>query len=514
MEDAIDDVLTDHPDNGDVLSAVVLDANAKKIVAVRQNGDNVEIVGDGLKPAQSGLGDKAPPHIPNPARRRDPCRTHAQGCLGNHPVARSGRCFRCSGPAQRAVKAWWVASISRRTSSTTSRRHGANRGRAKPFIYSSALEKGFTPATVINDGPLFFEAGATGARHGNRRTSTASSKGPCHCTWHWPSQKTLSPSACCKLWDRNTPNPGSGSLRSGQTPSLSDHGPGRRLGHTNADGHGLFGIRQRWLPGQPVAGHQGLDHRGKTITEITPPVLAEEQRAIPERNAFVMDSLLQEVARSGTAARAQATLKRPDLYGKTGTTNDSMDAWFAGFQPLAAITWVGYDTPRNLGDRETGGGLSLPIWISFMESALKGVSVAKFLYPPASSMSAEESGSTMNTHAMLAYQPGAGQQSEWSRHGRGRRCYATCCTSQRGAEQDPGFVPQLSTAAASCPGERKALFQASKRRGCPAWALASLVRQAKTRLHPWCRATALPRSGNGSHRIWLRAISHATASAD
>jgi penicillin-binding protein 1A len=91
-----------------------------------------------------------------------------------------------------------------------------------------------------------------------------------------------------------------------------------------------------------------------------------------------MESLLQEVTRSGTAAKAQATLKRPDLYGKTGTTNDSMDAWFAGFQPsLTAVSWIGYDTPRKLGDRETGGGLSLPIWISFMEHALKNVPVTE-----------------------------------------------------------------------------------------------------------------------------------------
>jgi penicillin-binding protein 1A len=104
--------------------------------------------------------------------------------------------------------------------------------------------------------------------------------------------------------------------------------------------------------------------------------LDESQRAIEPRNAFMMESLLQEVTRSGTAAKAQATLKRPDLYGKTGTTNDSMDAWFAGFQPtLTAVTWIGYDTPRKLGDRETGGGLSLPVWISFMETALKSVPV-------------------------------------------------------------------------------------------------------------------------------------------
>ena len=118
------------------------------------------------------------------------------------------------------------------------------------------------------------------------------------------------------------------------------------------------------------------EQKGKVLAETKPPVLDESLRAIDARNAFMMESLLQTVTRSGTAASAQATLKRPDLYGKTGTTNDSMDAWFAGFQPtLTAVTWIGYDTPHKLGDRETGGGLSLPVWIRFMEHALKNVPV-------------------------------------------------------------------------------------------------------------------------------------------
>ena len=118
------------------------------------------------------------------------------------------------------------------------------------------------------------------------------------------------------------------------------------------------------------------EQKGKVLVETKAPVLNDSARAIDARNAFIMESLLQEVTRSGTAASAQARLKRPDLYGKTGTTNDSMDAWFAGFQPtLAAVTWIGYDTPRKLGDRETGGGLSLPVWIRFMEYALKNVPV-------------------------------------------------------------------------------------------------------------------------------------------
>jgi aldehyde dehydrogenase len=86
-----------------------------------------------------------------------------------------------------------------------------------------------------------------------------------------------------------------------------------------------------------------------------------------------MDSLLKDVVRKGTATRALA-LKRNDLAGKTGTTNDSFDAWFAGYQPsIAAVTWVGFDQPAKLGDRETGGGLALPIWVSYMGKALKGV---------------------------------------------------------------------------------------------------------------------------------------------
>jgi penicillin-binding protein 1A len=118
------------------------------------------------------------------------------------------------------------------------------------------------------------------------------------------------------------------------------------------------------------------DAKGKLLLETKAPGLDDGMRTLDARNAFVMDTLLQEVARSGTAARAQQVLKRPDIYGKTGTTNDSMDAWFAGFQPtLAAVVWIGYDTPKKLGDKETGGGLSLPVWIEFMQHALRGVPV-------------------------------------------------------------------------------------------------------------------------------------------
>jgi penicillin-binding protein 1A len=115
------------------------------------------------------------------------------------------------------------------------------------------------------------------------------------------------------------------------------------------------------------------DAKGRVLQASPRPVPDESQRTLDARNAFVMTDLLGEVTRAGTAAKAQATLKRSDIYGKTGTTNDSMDAWFAGWHPsVVAVVWIGYDNPKKLGDRETGGGLSLPVWIEYMGFALKG----------------------------------------------------------------------------------------------------------------------------------------------
>jgi penicillin-binding protein 1A len=118
------------------------------------------------------------------------------------------------------------------------------------------------------------------------------------------------------------------------------------------------------------------DSQGHVLLQTDAPTLDDSMRTVDARNAFVMTSMLQEVTRSGTAARAQASLKRTDIYGKTGTTNDSMDAWFAGWHPsVVAVVWIGYDNPKKLGDRETGGGLALPVWIEYMTQVLKGLPV-------------------------------------------------------------------------------------------------------------------------------------------
>ena len=97
-----------------------------------------------------------------------------------------------------------------------------------------------------------------------------------------------------------------------------------------------------------------IDSKGRNIKLQAGLINEETPRIIDPRNAFIMYDLLKEVIKNGTARKAK-TLKRPDIAGKTGTTNDLMDAWFAGFNSdIVTVTWMGYDKPKSLGKKETG----------------------------------------------------------------------------------------------------------------------------------------------------------------
>jgi penicillin-binding protein 1A len=377
--EAVDDVLDEHPDNGDVMSAVVLEADAKRIRAMRQGGELLEITGDGLKPAQSGLSDKAQPNI---KIRRGAIIRVAKTQKGAWEITQLPEvegAFVSVDPRDGSIKAlvggFDFAKNKFNHVTQAWRQPGSS---FKPFIYSAALEKGFTPSTVINDAPLFFDAGVTGGQPWEPKNYDGTFEGPM--TLRRGLAKSKNMISIQILRSIGTQYAQEWISHFGFDPEKHPPyltmalGAGSVTPMQMAVGYSVFangGFRVNpWLVSRVV------EQRGKMLIESKTPVLSESQRAIDARNAFLMTSLLQEVTRSGTAARAQATLKRPDVYGKTGTTNDSMDAWFAGYQPtLTAVTWIGYDTPRKLGDRETGGGLSLPVWISYMETALKNVPV-------------------------------------------------------------------------------------------------------------------------------------------
>ena len=381
LEDAIDEALDDHPDNGDVMAAVVLQADSKRIKAQRQNGEVLEITGDGLKPAQSGLSDKAPPNI---KLRKGAVIRVAKTSKGGWEVTQLPEvegAFIAMDPRDGSIRAlvggFDFAKNKFNHVTQAWRQPGSS---FKPFIYSAALEKGFGPATVVNDAPLFFDAGVTGGQPWEPKNYDGTFEGPM--TLRKGLAKSKNMISIRVLNSIGAPYAQEWVTRFGfeaeKHPAYLTMalGAGAVTPLQMASAYSVFangGYRVNpWIISKVS------EQRGKVLVETKPPALANTERAIDERNAFMMSSLLQEITRSGTAARAQATLKRPDLYGKTGTTNDSMDAWFAGYQPtITAVTWIGYDTPRKLGDRETGGGLSLPVWISFMETALKGVPVSE-----------------------------------------------------------------------------------------------------------------------------------------
>ena len=385
MEDAIDEVLDDHPDNGDVMSAVVLEASPKKIVAIRQNAEQLEITGDGLKPAQSGLSDKAGPNI---KIKRGAVIRVVQTPKGTWEITQLPEvegAFVAINPQDGSVRAlvggFDFAKNKFNHVIQAWRQPGSS---FKPFIYSAALEKGFTPATVINDAPLFFDAGVTGGQPWEPKNYDGTFEGPM--TLRKGLAKSKNMVSIRILQAVGTRNSQEWVTKFGfdedKHPAYLTMalGAGSVTPMQMATGYSVFangGMRV-----QPHMITRVTDHKGKILVDSPPQRVNEANRAISPRNAFVMTSLLQEVTRSGTAAKARVALKRDDIYGKTGTTNDSMDAWFAGYhRNLAAVVWIGYDTPRKLGDRETGGGLSLPVWISFMESALKNMPIMDAIAP-------------------------------------------------------------------------------------------------------------------------------------
>jgi penicillin-binding protein 1A len=385
VEEAVDDALEDHPDNGDVMSAVVLDANAKKITAMRR-GETIEIVGDGLNPARSGLADKAAPNIR--IRRGAIIRVvkTAKGLWEITQLPEVEGAFVALDPRNGALRAMVGGFDYGKNKFNHVTQAWRQPGSSfKPFVYSASLEKGFTGATVINDSALFFSSGVTGGQAWEPKNYDGKFDGPMSLRTGLAKSKNM---VSIRIINAIGPKFAQEwvtrfGFEEEKHPAYLTMalGAGSVTPMQMATAYSVFangGYRVN-----PWVITRISEQKGRVLLEVKPPVTDENMRAIDERNAFVMSTLLQEITRSGTAAKAQGTLKRPDLYGKTGTTNDSMDAWFAGFQPtLTAVTWIGYDTPRKMGSNETGGGLSLPVWISFMEHALKNVPVSE-IAPPA-----------------------------------------------------------------------------------------------------------------------------------
>jgi penicillin-binding protein 1A len=245
----------------------------------------------------------------------------------------------------------------------------------KPFIYSASLEKGFMPSTLINDAPLVADPAQNGGNEWEPKNFDGKFEGPMRLRQGLAKSKNL---VSIRILQAITPQYARSYVtRFGFEPERTPPFLTMALGAGSTTAWQMVGAYGVFANGgykvSPYLIVKVTDASGKVLMEVQPKVAGDEaNRVLSPRNAFVMDSLLRDVTRVGTAARA-ATLKRADLAGKTGTTNDSHDAWFAGYGGgLVAVGWMGFDQPRPLGERETGGGLALPIWMGYMNQTLKG----------------------------------------------------------------------------------------------------------------------------------------------
>ncbi len=379
LDSRVAEALADHPDNDDLKAAVVLQAAPRKVVAMLQSGDTITVTGDGLRPVTSGLSPKAGPKTQ--IRPGAVVRT-IKGPKGDWALTQLPEVEGASvvmdpkTGAIRALVGGFDYNKSKFNHVTQAWRQPGSS--FKPFIYSAALERGFTANTIVNDAPLFFDATETGSQPWEPKNYDGKFEGPMPLKTALAKSKNMVSIRILRSIGPAYAQEWAG--RFGFEPERHPAyltmalGAGSVTPLQMADAYAVFangGYRVA-----PMLIQRITDNKGRLLREAKAPPLDESMRTLDARNAFVMNTLLQEVARSGTAARAYQVFKRTDIAGKTGTTNDSMDAWFCGFTPgVVGVVWIGYDQPRKLGDRETGGGLALPVWIDTMQVALKGMPV-------------------------------------------------------------------------------------------------------------------------------------------
>ena len=386
-EQRIEDALVEAIESPNLLPAVVLEVAPGSVRVVVEGGGTLDIKSDGLKFVAPSLSPKAQPNrkiVPGAVVRLS--RTD-KGVWEISQLPQVEAAFVAASSKDGAVRALvggFDFNLNKFNHVTQAWRQPGSS--FKPFIYSASLEKGFMPSTLINDAPISIDPASTGGQLWEPKNYDGKFEGPMRLRQGLAKSKNLV------------------SIR-----ILQAIGPGfaqewvTRFGF-EADRHPAFltmalgaGSVTPWqmLSAYGVFANGGYhvnpyliskitDSNGKVLMESKPRVAGEEaNRVLDARNAFLMDSLMRDVTRYGTAARASVALKRTDIAGKTGTTNDSHDAWFAGYGgDLVAVSWFGFDQPRPLGERETGGGLALPIWISYMAKALSGVPEAVRPMPP------------------------------------------------------------------------------------------------------------------------------------
>ena len=376
VEEAIEEALAERETLGDMVAAVVTDASPKSVKAMMRRGEEVTITGDGLRFAARALSERNPDRA---LRRGSLIRLQAgeKGAWSIVQLPRVEAALVALDPANGAILSLaggFDFNGNKFNHATQAWRQPGSS--FKPFIYSAALEKGFTPATVLNDAPFVIEAAKTGGQLWEPKNYDAKYEGPMRLRTALAKSKNM---VSIRLLQAIGPHYAQDYIqRFGFDPKMHPAyltmalGAGSATPLQMASAYAVFangGFRVKpWFIARVE------DNRGQTLYAAKPETAGvDAERVLDERNAFLMTTLMRDVVRYGTAARAMS-LGRHDLAGKTGTTNDHIDAWFSGYMgSLVAVSWIGFDTPANLGPNETGGQAALPIWMAYAGRVLKNV---------------------------------------------------------------------------------------------------------------------------------------------
>jgi penicillin-binding protein 1A len=376
VDEAVEDALQDREILGEMVPAVVLEASGKEVKAAMRRGESVTIGGDGLKFVSRALADRNPDR----AIRRGSIIRLQQGEKGEWSIAQLPKVEAALvglDPANGAILALsggFDFNANKFNHATQAWRQPGSS--FKPFIYSAALEKGFTPATVLNDAPFVIEAAKTGGQLWEPKNYDSKYEGPMRLRTALAKSKNM---VSIRLLQAIGPNYAQDYIqRFGFDPKMHPAYLTMALGAGSATPLQMASAYCVFANGgyrvKPWFISRVEDNKGQTLYAAKPETAAvDAERVLDERNAFLMTTLMRDVVRYGTAAKAMS-MGRQDLAGKTGTTNDHIDAWFAGFMGrLAAVAWIGFDTPSGLGANETGGVAALPMWMSYASKVLKGV---------------------------------------------------------------------------------------------------------------------------------------------
>ena len=376
-EERIEEAVAQAGDVGKLLSAVVLKVTPQAVTVSRGRGVSFDISGQGLAFVNAWLNPKAPANrqLRPGAVVRITEGQHGWEITQAPEVEAAMITIDTNDGAIRAMVGGYDFSRSKFNRATQSIRQPGSV--LKPFIYSAALEKGFMTSTVVNDAPIILDPATTGNQLWEPKNYGGGYDGPM--TLRNALARSKNMVSIRILQDIGVDYAqdylGRFGIRPERNPAYLTMalGAGSVTPMQIATGMATFANGGYRL--EPYLIDRITDTTGREVAKANPVQSGDENALIIDpRNAFLMDSMLKTVAQSGTAARVTKELKRKDLAGKTGTTNDSRDAWFAGYATgVAGVAWLGYDRPRSLGERETGGGLALPIWIDYLKDVLPEV---------------------------------------------------------------------------------------------------------------------------------------------